>query len=91
MLQALDDVGVSAVILEANAPVDMPHHRLLADALLSATGTWRRWSDTAWERNGKHFLVYRRIQTVSGPFCVEVSLEETLKRRMNFCMSGQAN
>jgi hypothetical protein len=88
VLEALDRAGVSTVILQADAPPAIPHHRLLAEALLSATGTWKRWSEAAWSHTDKNLLVYRRIHPIEGPFCVDLSLEETLHSRMQFCMPG---
>src|SRR5207302_7432742 len=38
VLEALDAAGVSAVVVQADAPAEVPHHRLLRDALQSATG-----------------------------------------------------
>jgi Dolichyl-phosphate-mannose-protein mannosyltransferase len=91
VLQALDAAGVSAVILQTDAPADIPHHRMLADALHSATGTWTRWADRAWAHSEGNLMVYRRIRPIEGPFCVEVSLEETLHRNMRICIPGPAN
>jgi 4-amino-4-deoxy-L-arabinose transferase-like glycosyltransferase len=91
VLDALDALGASAVIVQTNAPARIPHHRLLAEALQSVPGTWMRWSDAGWDRSQNRFLVYRRIRPIQGPFCVELSLEETLRRRMRICIPGQAN
>lgn len=91
VLQALDAAGISAVILQADAPAGLPHHRLLAEALHSATGTWTRWSDTAWDHTERYVLVYRRIRPIYGLFCTELSLEETLHRRMPICIPVQPN
>jgi hypothetical protein len=86
VLQGLDKIGASTVILQADAPAGVPHHRLLSEALQSAPSIWSRWSDGAWASHEQHVLVYRRIHPIRGPFCVELSLQETLHRRMNVCI-----
>ena len=91
VLQALDAAGVAAVILQTDAPAGIPHHRLLADALHSATATWTRWSDRAWVHAEGNLMVYRRIRPIQGPFCLDLSLEETLHHNMRICIPGQAN
>jgi hypothetical protein len=89
VLQALDEAGVSAVIVQANTPGDMLHHRLLDKALRSAAETWERWVEAGWQQSEKYFHVYRRIRPMQGTFCVEVSLEETLHRALRECISGE--
>jgi hypothetical protein len=90
VLQGLDKIGASTVILQADAPAGVPHYRLLSEALQSAPSVWNRWSDSAWASYEQHVLVYRRIHPIRGPFCVEFSLQETLHRRMNVCIPDPA-
>jgi len=88
VLRALDAVGASVVIVQTKTVVRRAHNDLLQEALHSATETWQRWSDGSWDQN-PDLVVYRRTRPIEGPFCFDVSLDETMHSNLPICIPEQ--